>query len=177
MRSLPCTGTFFWSSCGLKLPFTARQIHCLPPAHLVYHLQVASSEVAGQGVFAVQWIAKGTAIGAYPGVPRKADSMLRKASLAPNSRRYVFQSTSCIWLDPTDQAGLLSSKLGFPLLGPSCDVSMAYMNEPPLGCAVNVEIVDGADSLDLRFVTTCDIQAGTELFLDYGQSYDRSAYR
>jgi len=177
VRSLPCAGTFFWSSRGLNLPFIARQIHCLPPAHFVYHSQVASSEVAGQGVFAVQWIAKGTAIGAYPGVPRKADSMLRKASLAPNSRRYVFQSTSCIWLDPTDQAGLLSSKLGFPLLGPSCDVSMAYMNEPPLGCAVNVEIVDGADSLDLRFVTTCDIQAGTELFLDYGQSYDRSAYR
>ena len=161
----------------MKLPFTARQIHCLPPAHFVYHLQVASSEVAGQGVFAVQWIPKGTTIGAYPGVPRQADSMLRKASLAPNSRRYVFQSTSHVWLDPTDQAGLLSPKLGLPLLGPSCDVSMAYMNEPPVGCAVNVEIVDGADSLDLRFVTTCDIHAGTELFLDYGKSYDRSAYR
>ncbi len=103
--------------------------------------------------------------------------MLRKASLAPNSRRYVFQSTSHVWLDPTDQAGLLSPKLGLSPLGPSCDVSMAYMNEPPVGCAVNVEIVDGADSLDLRFVTTCDIHAGTELFLDYGKSYDRSAYR
>ena len=177
MRSLPCAGTFCLSSCGLKLPLTARQIHCLTSAHFVYYVQVASSEVAGQGVFAVQWIPKGTAVGAYPGVPRKADSMLRKASLAPNSRRYVFQSTSHVWLDPTDQAGLLSPKLGFNPLGPSCDVSMAYMNEPPVGCAVNVEIVDGADSLDLRFVTTCDIHAGTELFIDYGKSYDRSAYR
>lgn len=144
--------------------------------HLSHHLQVALSKVAGQGLFATRHIPKGTAIGAYPGVPRKAASMLHKAEVAPNSKRYVFQSSDNVWLDPTDKDGLLTSKLCPSFLGLRCDVSMAYMNEPPLSCGVNVEIVDGVDSLDLLFVSTCDISAGTELFLDYGRTYDRSSY-
>ena len=102
--------------------------------------------------------------------------MLHKAEVAPNSKRYVFQSSDNVWLDPTDKDGLLTSKLCPSFLGLRCDVSMAYMNEPPLSCGVNVEIVDGVDSLDLLFVSTCDISAGTELFLDYGRTYDRSSY-
>ena len=140
-------------------------------------MQVAPSQVAGQGVFASKYIPKNTAIGAYPGVQRKADSMIRKAADAPNCKRYVFNTSSHIWLDPTDNAGVLSSQLNLSFLGLTCDVSMAYMNEPPTGYVVNVEIVDGIDKLDLVFMTTCDIQAGTELFLDYGKTYDRSSYK
>ncbi len=92
--------------------------------------------------------------------------------MAPNCRRYVFQTSSHVWLDPTDDAGLLSSKLNLW----RCDVSMAYMNEPPIGCAVNVEIVDGTDHLNLTFKTICDVPPGTELFLVYGRNYDRSSY-
>ena len=103
--------------------------------------------------------------------------MLRKVSLAPNCTRYVFQISAYLWLDPTDEAGLLSDKLTIMSLSWPCDVSMAYINEPPIGYAVNTEIVDGSDMLDLTFRTICDIPEGTELFLDYGRSYDRSSYR
>ena len=116
-------------------------------------------------------------LGAYPGVPRSADSMLHKASLAPNCKRYVFQTDSCMWLDPTDTAGLLVDNPGFPVLSWGCDARMAYINEPPQGRAVNVEIVDGADSLDLVFKASQHISAGSELFLDYGRTYDRSSYK
>lgn len=116
-------------------------------------------------------------LGAYPGVPRSADSMLQKASAAPNCKRYVFQTDSQIWLDPTDSAGLLVNKPSGSVLQWKWDATMAYVNEPPIGHAVNVEIVDGVDNLDLIFKATHDIPAGSEIFLDYGKTYDRSLYK
>ena len=136
---------------------------------------MAQSQIAGQGVFAVRHIPQGTIIGAYPGLPCTAERMLHKATLAPNCKRYVFQTTSNVWLDPTDSSGELTGQSPFP--GWNFDVSMAYVNEPPVGHSVNVQIVDGEDDLDMRFQTTCDISAGNELFLDYGSLYDRSGYQ
>ena len=133
--------------------------------------------MAGQGLFATVNIQKGQVLGAYPGVPRSADNMLQKALFAPNCKRYVFQTDLRIWLDPTDAAGLLVSKPNGSVLSWKWDASMAYVNEPPAGHAVNVEIVDGVDNLDLIFKATCDIPAGTEIFLDYGKTYDRSSYK
>ena len=141
------------------------------------HFQVGESPVAGQGLFASVDITKGQILGAYPGVPRSADSMLQKASTAPNCKRYVFQTDSQIWLDPTDSAGLLVTKPNGSGIHWKWDATMAYVNEPPIGHAVNVEIVDGRDNLDLLFKATRDISAGSEFFLDYGKTYDRSLYK
>ncbi|KAL3138036.1 hypothetical protein ABBQ38_005269 [Trebouxia sp. C0009 RCD-2024] len=140
-------------------------------------IQVGESPVAGQGLFATVSISKGQVLGAYPGVPRSADSMLQKASVAPNCKRYVFQTDSHVWLDPTDSAGLLIHSPNSSILSWKWDASMADVNEPPAGRAVNVEIVDGVSNLDLIFRATCDIPAGSELFLDYGKTYDRSSYK
>ena len=138
--------------------------------------QVGQSPVAGQGVFASVDLGEGQMLGAYPGVPRSANSMLRKASMAPNCKRYVFQSESNVWLDPTNSAGLLVNNPNFSIFSWSADASMAYVNEPPRGYAVNVEIVNGVNNLDIIFRAVCDIPAGSELFLDYGRTYDRSSY-
>lgn len=138
---------------------------------------MAESTVAGQGLFATVYITKGQVLGAYPGVPRSAETMLQKASAAPNCKRYVFQTDSQVWLDPTDSAGLLVNKPNGSSLLWKWDATMAYVNEPPSGHAVNVEIVDGVSHLDLIFKATCDIPAGSEFFLDYGKTYDRSSYR
>lgn len=40
-------------------------------------------------------------------------------------------------------------------------------------CGVQV----GTSELELLFVTDQDLEAGSEIFIDYGRSYDRSAYR
>ena len=132
--------------------------------------------MAGQGVFARIDIVKGQVLGAYPGVVRSADSMLRKSLLAPNCKRYAFQTDLNMWLDPTDSEGLLRNNPSCSIFGLGSDASMAYVNEPPLDYAVNVEIVDGTGKFDLVFKATCGIPAGSELFLDYGRKYDRSAY-
>ena len=144
---------------------------------VLLHFQVGESPVAGQGLFATVDITKGQVLGAYPGVPRSAESMLQKASAVPNCKRYVFQTDSQVWLDPTDAAGLLMTKPNGSVLRWKWDASMAYVNEPPTGHAVNVEIVDGVNNLDLIFKATRDITAGSEVFLDYGKTYDRSSYK
>lgn len=146
-------------------------------ADLRYCFQVGESPVAGQGLFATVDITKGQVLGAYPGVPRSAESMLQKASAFPNCKRYVFQTDLQVWLDPTDSAGLLVNKPNGSVLHWKWDASMASVNEPPTGHAVNVEIVDGVNDLDLIFKATRDIPAGSEIFLDYGKTYDRSSYK
>ena len=133
--------------------------------------------MAGLGLFATVTISKGQVLGTYPGVPRSAERMLQKASAVPNCKRYVFQTDSQAWLDPTDSAGLLVKKPGGSVLHWKWDATMAYVNEPPTGRAVNVEIVDGVNDFDLIFRATCDIPAGSEIFLDYGKTYDRSSYK
>ena len=142
-------------------------------------LQIAPSQVAGQGLFAINDIPQGTVIGTYPGVPRTAKSMLQKAAVAPKCQQYVFQTSSGVWLDPTDAAGQLSQQPALLGLGwTTFDVSMAFVNEPPVGMSVNVQtVVDGSDHLDLKFEAICDIPTGSELFLDYGKNYDRSCYK
>lgn len=144
---------------------------------VLLYFQVGESPVAGQGLFATVDITKGQVLGAYPGVPRSAESMLQKASAVPNCKRYVFQTDSQVWLDPTDAAGLLVTKPNGSVLCWKWDASMAYVNEPPTGQAVNVKIVDGVNDLDLMFTATRDIPAGSEVFLDYGKTYDRSLYK
>ena len=141
-------------------------------------LQIAPSQVAGQGLFATNDIEKGTIIGTYPGVPRTAKSMLQKVAIAPACQQYVFQTSSGVWLDPTDATGQLSQQPALLGLGWTFDISMAFVNEPPVGRSVNVQtVIDGSDHLDLKFEAICDIPTGNELFLDYGNSYDRSCYR
>ena len=81
-------------------------------------------------------------------------------------------------LDPTDAAGALSQSPapGLPWL--PVDVTLAYVNEPPLGaggCSVSVED-DPSDACGLLCVAVRDIAAGEEIYMDYGTSYDRSRY-
>ena len=82
-------------------------------------------------------------------------------------------------LDPTDASGALSPTpapgLPWPL---PVDVSLAYINEPPMdagGTNVTVED-DPSDDSGLICVAARDIEAGEELFMDYGVTYDRSTY-
>lgn len=131
--------------------------------------------MAGKGVFAIKPIPKGTVIGGYPGLPRKAKSMVAKASRVPACQQYVFQISNNLWLDPTDNKGEPAPHL-LPLL-PFwlTDVSMAYVNEPPVGQIVNTEFSD-TTTADLQFLAVHDINPGEELFTDYGNIYNRSGY-
>lgn len=53
-------------------------------------------------------------------------------------------------------------------------ITFARINEPGRGLDTNVVTEEG--SRELRIYAERDIQAGEELYIDYGASYDRSGY-
>ncbi|EFN57586.1 hypothetical protein CHLNCDRAFT_51149 [Chlorella variabilis] len=141
-------------------------------------LAVRSSPVAGRGVFATVRIQEGTVLGAYPGRPRTPQGMADKCTYAPAAAGYCFRTTSGLLLDPTDASGRLSTAPGPGLPWLPTDCTLAYINEPPKGAGgTNVTVEDDpGDGLGLLCVAARDIEPGEELFMDYGITYDRSAY-
>ncbi|MEO2194187.1 MAG: SET domain-containing protein-lysine N-methyltransferase [bacterium] len=136
---------------------------------------------AGRGVFATTGIKRGQVLGAYPGVPRTDQEMTAKALVVPTSRYYVFSVRPGVILDPTGQDGLPSahpvpSRFWWPF---DVDCTLAYVNEPSIGLGVGVNVAvedDTSDTSGLLFVANRDIEAGEELFIDYGVNYDRRGY-
>lgn len=140
--------------------------------------QVRQSSVEGRGVFAVQPIAEGTVIGAYPGRPRSAPQMAAKCEAAPGARSYAFRTRSGMLLDPTDFAGRPSNAPAPGLPWPPAACTLAYVNEPPRGAGgTNVTVEDDPrDSDGLLCVAARDVHSGEEIYMDYGPIYDRTSY-
>jgi hypothetical protein len=147
-------------------------------------LEPRPSLVSGTGLFALKDIAEGTILGSYPGRPRSNAEMLQKVErLGGGSADYAASTgrggEAGIYLDPTDEKGVLSiyPGPGSPWPWP-CNVNLAFINEPPPGKDTNCSLVDGreGDPADLCFVTTRHVTKGSEMFVDYGPTYNRSSY-
>ena len=194
----------YWLS-ALAIVATTRAVVDRPHGWLApdADLAVRQSTVpgGGRGVFARRALPAGFVLGAYPGRLRPAADFARKLRDAPDAWEYAWQlGGGRFVLDPTGPTGelcdpvpLLPQLPQLPLLAvPS---TLACINEPPAGGDVNVateEVPRGAASAsatagrgvgdadgparDLLMVAERDILAGEELFLDYGRTYDRSAY-
>ncbi|KAK9844023.1 hypothetical protein WJX81_002141 [Elliptochloris bilobata] len=147
-------------------------------------LEVRTSSVpgAGRGVFCRAGVPSGAVLGAYPGRVRSPAQVLAKVATAPRTRDYVLlvpELPQPRYLDPTDASGCPSAwpGPGLPWLL-QADPTLAFMNEPPAGGDVNVcfgEALRG-DPLEVRFVAARQLEAGQELFIDYGRAYNRSSY-
>lgn len=141
-------------------------------------LEVTESSIEGLGVVARVPIPEGTVVGCYPGRPRQAPEMRAKIDMAPLAASYCFQTKPGWLLDPTDMAGRPTSRPspGLPWL--AVDATLCRVNEPPPGSAgPNVAVQDDPkDEHGLLVVASRDIQAGEELWIDYGPVYDRSTY-
>ena len=136
---------------------------------------------AGRGLYAGAPLTAGTTLGAYAGRLRTSPEYLRKLSTVPSAASYCWQLQSGFVLDPTDEHGNLLETLplfeGYPTMLPSRAVptSLALINEPPPGFDVNIDSYE--QNNELTFVCNRDVAEGEEFYLDYGQTYDRSAYR
>lgn len=140
---------------------------------------VKVSTIQGRGLFARVNIKDGTTVGSYPGRPRDGPTMAAKCVTAPGAAKWAFKNKNGRYLDPTDTAGepSTSPSPGLPWPFP-VNIDLCYANEPPPnagGCSIRVE--DDPDDQDgIIFITTRGVEAGEELFVDYGVSYDRSKY-
>ena len=146
-------------------------------------LRVGPSGVpkAGRGVFAAADLPAATVLGHYPGRLRTLAAYEHKRCALPATASYcwVLDENRGV-LDPTDSRGVLLEPLprlaladGQISLG-AIPTTLALINEPSVGFDVNV--VTEQKGSTLLFATGRDVACGEELFLDYGPTYDRSAY-
>lgn len=146
---------------------------------------------AGLGLYATKNMPEGTILGTYPGVVRPTNKYMQKYESAPDAGVYAWRFTdNASFIDPTDRNGSLSNYC----LGGTGDFPFSYflhenilkwkvptllsrINEPPIGGGgCNVRSEENLKTREVVFSLSRDVYAGQELFMDYGLSYDRSAY-
>ena len=147
---------------------------------------------AGLGLYSTEPISEGTALGTYPGVVREANAYLKKYGEYPQCGSYAWRFTdNAYYVDPTDAAGNIG-ELSFGgsaavpgsiwihenlLGGLAVPTLLARINEPPIGGpGCNVFSREDLDSRTVTFYVSVPIPANTELFMDYGLTYDRTGY-
>ena len=156
-------------------------------------VRVAPSQHAqGLGLFAAASLQKGTVLGTYPGAVIPLKQNLNKLYEHPCCETYIWRfSDSKVLIDPTDAEGKLQDWTfgGNPSTFGSfwiCRNLLPYLrqpttlcriNEPPIGCDVNVYTEEDLESRRVTFIIERDVCKGEELFIDYGLNYDRSGYR
>jgi hypothetical protein len=104
--------------------------------------------------------------------------MAAKANTSPGARDYCWMSDNGNYLDPTDADGKVSNWPGpgtvwfFPV-----DTTLSRVNEAPVGIAsTNVMTEDVDRGNGIAYIASRDIFAGEEVYVDYGQQFDRSTY-
>jgi hypothetical protein len=132
---------------------------------------------ANLGVFATAFIPKGTSVGEYPGFVMNPEEALKRKlndNARTSAKRYMWALQDDVVLDPTNKEGLLELEIPYVFGLYKVDTTMARVNEPGPGSDCNIITKVTVDKVE--FVAERDIFAGEELYLDYGNFYDRSGY-
>jgi hypothetical protein len=157
------------------------------------YLEMKESNVpgAGLGLFVTTTIRKGTVLGTYPGVVIPLQQNLDKLRAFPQCEGYVWRfSDNQFVIDPTNPQGNIEDfcKGGNPSMPLSipffqtllsfiqAPTTLCRINEPPKGRDVNVVTDEDREARIVTFTLERDVYEGEELYIDYGLSYDRSAY-
>jgi hypothetical protein len=156
-------------------------------------LQIRQSTIpgGGLGLFATTDLPRGTVLGTYPGVVIPLTHNMGKLQQFPDCEGYIWRfSDNCYVIDPTNVYGRLDatccggsqwypgSAWFVPMLWSTRAVptTLCRINEPPRGSDVNVVTEEVCADRTVTFALERNVMAGEELFIDYGLSYDRSAY-
>ena len=154
-------------------------------------IQPSNVPNGGLGLFTTRRMTSGTILGTYPGVLRPARQFYDgKCIQYPKAIGYSWRFTDNEYvLDPTDSYGELHhvcyggsdaiSTFIYSTLFHSWTTSteLCRINEPPLGvggCSITAR--EDLRKREVMFELTKDVEAGQELYLDYGLNYDRSSY-
>lgn len=165
------------------------QGHLIENADDYLEIRQSSVEGAGLGLFAKVSLPKGTVLGTYPGVVIPLQQNLDKLAKHPQCEGYIWRfSDNKFVIDPTNEEGILEpncrggnpsmplSMAWHKVLNLQTPTSLCRINEPPLGRDVCVVTDEDREKRIVVFSLERDIYAGEEFFIDYGLSYDRSAY-
>lgn len=155
-------------------------------------MKPSSVEGAGLGLFAKKSLPVGFVLGTYPGAVIPLVQNIAKLKKFPTCESYIWRfSDNKAVIDPTNAQGILEETCsgGNPAFPGSImmfntvfrpffvkSTALCRINEPPRGKDVNVITSENLVKRCVIFQLERDVFAGEELFIDYGLSYDRSAY-
>lgn len=134
---------------------------------------------ASLGLYATKTIPEGTVIGTFPGFVKPVEEAIKQKiddNAIENAKRYFWALNSVSVLDPTNEQGGLDLEISFFFGLFKVDTSIARINEPPKGGDCNVFTRTSSDGKVIEVVAEKDIFANTEIFMDYGRSYNRDDY-
>ncbi|GMH90795.1 hypothetical protein TrST_g3873 [Triparma strigata] len=153
---------------------------------------------AGLGLFAARDLPKGTNLGLYPGVLTPTNAYRnKKLQTHPESVSYVWKLQNVPGsleergvLDPTDSEGIISdycsggsttiplSRFLFRTVFATYrkPTTLCRINEPLTPEDANVDSTEETEAGKVLFFISRDVVAGEELYLYYGEYYDRSGY-
>jgi hypothetical protein len=108
----------------------------------------------------------------YPKAQWRQRKLSEEAAL--KAARYTWTLTNGIVVDPTDSEG----ELWYPQMRAfgglvKVPTALALVNEPPVGYDTNIQAV--VDDKEVLFKTQREVNAGEELFVDYGGWGDKGA--
>jgi hypothetical protein len=128
---------------------------------------------------------QGTVLGTYPGTVVPLTQGLAKLEQFPQCEVYIWRFRDSQYvIDPTDSQGVLQNECrggtgptywlfeALPILAQS--TTLCRINEPPRGSDVNV--ITREEGRTVTLLLEKDVEAGVELFMDYGATYNRSGY-
>jgi hypothetical protein len=142
-------------------------------------IRCSSIPGANLGLYASRTIPAGTLIGTFPGIVKPLEVALRgkrSEDARDRCKRYMWAVDSNRVLDPTNDDGELALELKFWFGLKSVDTMVARINEPMPGGDCNVHTRVSGDGKLVKVFAERDIFADTELFMDYGSTFDRSRY-
>eukprot|EP00596_Hydrurales_sp_CCMP1899_P010110 CAMPEP_0119044252 /NCGR_PEP_ID=MMETSP1177-20130426/29949_1 /TAXON_ID=2985 /ORGANISM="Ochromonas sp, Strain CCMP1899" /LENGTH=566 /DNA_ID=CAMNT_0007014065 /DNA_START=229 /DNA_END=1929 /DNA_ORIENTATION=+ len=141
-------------------------------------MEVKDSQVPGAnlGCFAKKFIPKGTVLGRYPGFLRNMEEALASKEnddARKGAQSYMFSVDENLVIDPSNTQGAMENQITF--LGViKIETMIARINEPPMGGDVNVYTKIFGNGVTV--MAERDIFPKEELFMDYGDTYNREGY-
>ena len=132
---------------------------------------------ANMGVFSKQFIAADTLVGCFPGYVMNVENALegkRDEDAKISAKKYMWSISDEEVLDPTNGEGKLEMEISYFGGLIKVNTAMARVNEPPPSADCN--LYTKVDNGQVYVYAERDIFANEELYLDYGESYDRSDY-
>jgi len=125
--------------------------------------KVITSDTSGRGVIATIDIPAGTLLGIYPGAHISYKEFLEKEQFVSRSVKSAYMFSKDIIIDPTDMFGYLTD---------TPDHRIALINEASPSQQTNIAAIN--TKRNVWYISIQDINAGAELFTNYGPQYKRN---
>jgi len=141
-------------------------------------MEIKASNIpnANNGVFAKTHIDSGSVLFSYQCVPtltppKLSDDREYRFDVVDSNNACNAAKTETYAITLTDMGGMINDTVDFRPLSRDESIALFESKPPRLAYKHNCKFIHSTDTKILTIVASCDIDAGDELFVDYGVNY------